>query len=125
MATLKTIIETTHTRLLGLEAAFTNLQEKYLPITSKSKNVIDTLNNYFHRLDLLTNQVNKIDNSSNIQSSTEKKLNEMDKKLDGINNSMFWIKGLSIIAFLIVWPPIVNNSWKLVKIFIEGRFGKK
>jgi len=59
IAKLKSIIEITHTRLLGLEAAFINLQDRYLPITTKSQNIKNRLNNYFTRLDSVSQQRNR------------------------------------------------------------------
>src|SRR5688500_14482865 len=40
---LRAIVEASNVRLMGLEAAFLNLQEKYIPIASRNKTVEDNL----------------------------------------------------------------------------------
>jgi len=106
------IIESTHTRVLGLEVSFVNLQEKYVPVTTKSKAVKERLNTYLQRLD----KVSEENNSQ--QSQLMDKLETLEIKITHATRSFNIVRAFSIAAFVIFWPWIAQSGWKIAKVFI-------
>jgi hypothetical protein len=123
MENLKNMIERTHTRLLGLELAFLNLQEKYIPITNKSNSIQENIQKYFERLDIITQQkIEEEKKEKEKENIFHEKLNDLNEKINSLHNSSTSSiipinKNFIIIGFLFFWPWIFNTLFKFTKFF--------
>jgi len=114
MEKLKQTVELTHTRLLGLEAAFINMQTTYTPVTSKSQSVRENLNQYNERLNAVTKLHRETEKE---QQNLNKKLDQIDNKINSVIPAISWTKGITIAIFLFVWPFVAKTGWEWISKF--------
>jgi len=114
---IRTIVESTHTRLQSLEAAFGNLES--VPSSDYGRKPRN-LNEYFQKMEELSKQ--RIEEDKKVTESFNKKLNDIDSKLNqSVFPSISWMKGFGFLLFVVSWPWIANSGWRVMKSLLERR----
>jgi len=109
---LRSVVESSETRLLAVEAAFLNLQEKYIPsINTKSKSFHENLIQYFKRVDELSRQLEEEKKARENEKFLASRMEQMASKLS--RSSVTWT--VTVALLFVAWPVFTNQAWKLMK----------
>jgi len=112
LSNLRETIESNETRLLAIEAAFLNLQEKFIPsVNTKSKSFHENLIQYFKRVDDLSAQLECEKKGREEERILGKKMDQLGKKMT--NSSKTW--AVAILFLFVAWPVFANQALKFAK----------
>eukprot|EP01132_Coremiostelium_polycephalum_P005288 gene5288-6582_t len=135
---IKSLIDVHHSRLIGLESAYTNLQSSRSLTTAPNNNSnklnhinsnnLETPGNngsgnlgggvgaYISKLEeMIKHQQEEEGRLKDKQSEWEQKMVELERKVNSLGNSNrsnVWLNVIGLIIFLIGWPIVAKKLWK-------------